>query len=131
VSDLEESRRYLEFNKASSGIVIGGNYLRNQNEKATLRQLLRQDVESPNGMLKSFANIKNVRFLLTKTGQSYTKQQELRDQWLVSSLLVRGRRYSVVAFLGSREGDQEGLASNLTAKQVFEPIMAEIVDSLD
>ena len=131
VSDLEEGRRYLEFNKAKSGIVIGGNYLRTQNEKATLRKLMRNDIEGSGGRLKSLANIKNVRFLLTKSGRSYTKEQKLRDHWLVSTLLIRGRRYSVVAFLGSVEGDQKGLAAELTEKRVFEPIMAEIVDSLD
>ena len=88
-------------------------------------------MEAPNAKLKSLAKIKNVRFLLTKTGQSYTKEQELRDHWLVSSLIIRGRRYSVVAFIGSLEGDQQGLAVKLTAKQAFDPIMAEIVDSLD
>ena len=131
VSDLKEGKRYLEFNKASSSIAIGGNYLRTQNDKATLRELLRYDTDNKGGALTSFRNIKNVKFLLTKTGQSYTKQQKLRDQWLIANLLIRGRRYSVVAFLGSLGADQDGLASKLTAQQVFTPIMAEIVDSLD
>jgi hypothetical protein len=131
VSDLEQGRRYLEFNKASSDLAISGNYLRTQNDKATLRQLLRYDTDSTDGELKSFRNIKNVRFLLTKTGQSYTKLQKLREQWLVTSLLVRGRRYSVVAFVGSVDADQAGLATKLRAEQIFTPILAEIVDSLD
>ena len=131
VSDLDEGRRYLEFNKTSSSIEAIGDYLRTQNSKATLRQLLSYDVNSKNARLKSLKSIKNVRFLLTKTGQSYTKQQKLRDHWLIASVLIRGRRYSMVAFIGSLAADQAGLAETLTAEQIFEPIVAGIIDSLD
>jgi len=131
VTDLEAGKRYLEFNRANSDIAVGGNYLRTQNAKASLRQLLSYDVNNEDGVLKSLRNIKNGKFLLTKTGQSYTKLQTLRDHWLVSSVLIRGRRYSVSAFVGAPVTDQEGLAKKLTAAQIFRPIMAEIIDSLD
>ena len=131
VSDLDEGRRYLQFNKARSGVAISGNYLRTRNAKAALRQLLGFDINSKNAALKPLRDLKNIRFLLTKTGQSYTKQQTLRDQWLVASVVIRGRRYSISAFVGSPTTDQPGLAKALTAAQVFHPIMAEIMDSLD
>ena len=130
VSDLETKKRYLEFNKSISEIAIKENYVKSQNAKAGLRQLLSFDLNSQNAALKSLRDIKNTKFLLTKTGQSYTKVQTLRDHWLVASVLVRGRRYSVSAFVGSPTG-QVGLAKKLTAEQVFRPIMVEIMDSLD
>ena len=131
VTDLEENRRYLEFNKSNSAIAISENYLRTENAKASLRSLLSFDINSKDGLLKPLTDLKNIRFLLTKTGQSYTKQQTLRDHWLVASVLIRGRRYSVSAFVGSPATDQVGLAKKLTAAQLFRPIMAEIMDSLD
>lgn len=131
VTDLEAEKRYLEFNKTNSDIKVSGNYLRTQNAKASLRKMLNYDTDSKDAALKSLRNLKNVRFLLTKTGQSYTKLQTLRDHWLVASVLIRGRRYSVSAFVGSPTTDQQGLAKKLTAAQVFRPIMAEIIDSLD
>ena len=131
VSDLEEGRRYLEFNKKSSAITISKNYLRTQEAKSSLRQLLTYDFNSKNGALKSLRNIENGRILLAKTGQSYTKQQTLRDHWLIASVLIRGRRYSVSAFVGSPTTDQKGLAKQLSAGALFRPIMAGIIDSLD
>ncbi|MGB1309835.1 MAG: hypothetical protein ACPG47_01425, partial [Leucothrix sp.] len=76
-------------------------------------------------------NIKNSKFLLTKIGQSYTKQQRLRDHWLVTNVLIRGRRFSVSIFVGGATADQNGLAQKLSARRLFSPILAEIVDSLD
>lgn len=131
VTDLEAGKRYLEFNKANSDIAVSGNYLRTQKAKASLRELLNYDFNSKNASLKPLRNLKNVRFLLTKTGQSYTKQKMLRDHWMVASVLIRGRRYSVSVFVGSPAAAQEGLAKKLTAAQIFRPIMAEIIDSLD
>ena len=131
VSDLKEGRRYLEFNKTNPSVNITGNYLRTQNAKATLRQLMRADTESSKGALKSFNKLRYAKFLLTKTSRSYTKEQQLRDHWLVASVLIRGQRYSVSAFVGSEKSDQQGLAKQLSADQLFGPIMAEIVDSLD
>ena len=131
VSDLEEGRRYLEFNQSNSNIAVDENYLKTQNAKASLRRLLSYDINSDDAELKILRNLKNIRFLLTKTGQSYTKQQTLRDQWLVASVLIRGRRYSVSAFLGSPTASNVGLAKQLSAAQVFYPIMAEIMDTLD
>ena len=131
VSDLDEGKRYLEFNKSNSEIAISGNYLKTQNSRAAMRELLGYDINSKNAELKSLRDLKNIRFLLTKTGQSYTKQQALRDQWLVASVIIRGRRYAISAFVGSPTTDQAGLAKQLTAGQTFRPIMAEIMDSLD
>ena len=131
VTDLDEKRRYLEFNKSDSKVMISKNYLRTENAKASLRQLLGHDLNSKNASLKPLRELKNIRFLLTKSGQSYTKQKELRDHWLVASVLIRGRRYSVSAFVGSPSSDQKGLAKKLTPAQVFRPILAEIADSLD
>jgi len=131
VSDLDEERRYLQFNKFNSDIAINNNYLRTKNSKAGLRTLLSYDINGKDAALKPLRDLKNIRFLLTKTGQSYTKQQTLRDHWLVASVLIRGRRYSISVFVGSPTTDQVGLAKKLTAAQIFYPIMAEIMDSLD
>ena len=132
VSDLAAGKRYLEFNKTDSEVVLNGKYLRTQNDKATLRQLLRFEIENKAGPLKSLTKIKNVKFLLTKTGQTYTKLGSVRDNWLVAKLLIRGRRYSVVAFLGSPDTNpQAGIAEKLPVAQIFKPIMTAIADSLD
>ncbi|RVU83783.1 hypothetical protein EOL70_13225 [Leucothrix sargassi] len=131
VTDLQERRRYLEFSKIPSPIAINGNYLRTTESKTFLKQLLNYEVNPRNGALKSLASINNVRFLLTKSGQSYTKQQALRDQWLVASVLIRGKRYSISAFVGSPISDGEGLANKLSAADIFTPVVSEIVADLD
>lgn len=131
VTDLQERKRYLEFTKIPSPIAINGNYLRTPESKTFLKQLLTHDVNPRTGPLKSLRKLKNVRFLLTKSGQSYTKQQVLRDQWLVASVLIRGKRYSISAFVGSPVSASGGLASNLSAADIFNPIVSEIVADLD
>jgi hypothetical protein len=131
VTDLQERKRYLEFSKIPSPIAINGNYLRTTESKTFLKQLLNYDVNLRTGALKSFRKLNNVRFLLTKSGQSYTKQQALRDQWLVASVLIRGKRYSISAFVGSPVSDSNGLANKLSAADIFNPIVSEIVADLD
>lgn len=131
VSDSRENRRYLEFSETPSSISLSGNYLRTQASKETLKKLLADETKAKTGSLKALLNISNIRFLSTKTGQSYTKQQALRDQWLVASVSIRGKRYSISAFVGSAADDQNGLAEELNAAEMFYPIVAEIVDSLD
>lgn len=131
INDLGESRRYLDFGKSPSQITIVGNYLRTATAKATLRQLLQYEITPPDGALHLFSRLTNAKFLLTKSGQSYTKQQILRDQWLLASVIIRGQRYSVSVFVGSPIADEAGLAENLIAARLLFPIMAEIVDSLD
>ena len=131
VSDLQQSRRYLEFSETPSKISLSGNYLRTQSAKETLKILLSDELNAKTGSLKELRKLRNIRFLSTKSGQSYTKQQALRDQWLVASVVIRGKRYSISAFVGSAVDDQSGLADKLNAAEMFFPIMAEIVDSLD
>lgn len=131
VTDMQQSRRYLEFSETPSGIKLSGNYLRTQDAKETMKQLLADELNSNTGSSKELLRLSNIRFLSTKTGQSYTKQQALRDQWLVASVMVRGKRYSISAFVGSAVDDQSGLADRLKAAEMFFPIMAEIIDSLD
>ena len=131
VTDMQESRRYLEFSETPSGIKLSGNYLRTQDAKETMKQLLASELNSSTGSSKELLRLSNIRFLSTKTGQSYTKQQALRDQWLVASVVIRGKRYSISAFVGSAVDDQSGLADRLRAAEMFFPIMAEIIDSLD
>lgn len=131
INDLGENRRYLDFGKSPSQITIVGNYLRTADAKATLRKLLQFETNPPDGALQPFTRLSNAKFLLTKSGQSYTKQQVLRDQWLLASVIIRGQRYSVSVFVGSPTTDEAGLADNLIAARLLSPIMAEIVDSLD
>ncbi|PWQ98894.1 hypothetical protein [Leucothrix arctica] len=131
VTDLQERKRYLEFSKIPSPIVINGNYLRTNESKTFLKQLLNYDVNTKTGPLKSLRKLNNVRFLLTKSGQTYTKQLALRDQWLVASVLIRGKRYSISAFVGSPVSDGGGLANKLSAADIFTPIVSEIVADLD
>jgi len=131
VTDLQERKRYLEFSKIPSPIAINGNYLRTTESKTFLKQLLNYDVNPRTGPLKSLRRLNNVRFLLTKSGQSYTKEQALRDQWLVASVLIRGKRYSISAFVGSPVSDRNGLAGKMTAADIFNPIVSEIVADLD
>jgi len=131
VTDLQERKRYLEFSEIPSPIAINGKYLRTTESKTYLKQLLNYDVNPRTGPLKSLRKLNNVRFLLTKSGQSYTKQQALRDQWLVASVLIRGKRYSISAFVGSPVSDSNGLAEKLSAADIFTPIMSEIVADLD
>ncbi|MGB1311006.1 MAG: hypothetical protein ACPG47_07320, partial [Leucothrix sp.] len=45
-SDLDEDRRYLEFNKTNSSIDLSDHYLRTQSAKTSLRQLLSFDTNS-------------------------------------------------------------------------------------
>ena len=131
VTDLQQARRYLEFSETASTLSLSGNYLRTPSSKESLKRLLNNETKSRGGALSKLGLLPNVRFLLTKTGQSYTKQQALRDQWLVATVMIRGKRYSISAFVGSALDSQEGLASQLSAAQIFYPIMAEIIDSLD
>lgn len=131
VTDLQERKRYLEFSKIPSPIAINGQYLRTTESKTFLKQLLNYDVNPRTGPLKSLRKLNNVRFLLTKSGQSYTKEQALRDQWLVASVLIRGKRYSMSAFVGSPVNDSNGLANKMTAADIFNPIVSEIVADLD
>ena len=131
VTDMQQSRRYLEFSETPSSIKLSGNYLRTQKAKETLKTILSDELNTSTGSLKELLKLRNIRFLSTKSGQSYTKQQALRDQWLVASVVIRGKRYSISAFVGSAVDDQSGLADKLNAAEMFFPIMAEIVDSLD
>lgn len=131
VSDMLENRRYLEFSETPSTVELSGQYLRTQDSKDTLKKLLSHETNAVNGSLRELRRIRNIRFLSTKTGQSYTKQQALRDQWLLASVMIRGQRYSISAFIGSSAENQEGLAARLNAAEMFYPIMAEITDSLD
>ncbi|PWQ92792.1 hypothetical protein [Leucothrix pacifica] len=131
VTDMEQSRRYLEFSETPSTIRLNGNYLRTQAAKETMKQLLTHELNNRDGSLKELLRLRNIRFLSTKSGQSYTKQQALRDQWLIASVVIRGKRYSISAFVGSAVDDQAGLADRLKAAEMFFPIMAEIIDSLD
>ena len=131
VTDMQQGSRYLEFSETPSSIRLSGNYLRTQVAKETLKKLLSDELDTKTGSLKELRKLRNIRFLSTKSGQSYTKQQALRDQWLVASVVIRGKRYSISAFVGSAVDDQSGLADKLNAAEMFFPIMAEIVDSLD
>ncbi|PID45090.1 MAG: hypothetical protein CSB47_10055 [Proteobacteria bacterium] len=131
VSNIQQQRRYLEFSEAPSAVRLRGHYLRTQASKDTLKQLLSLEMQAGTGRLRTLRNIKNIRFLSTKTGQTYTKQQAVRDQWLLANVLIRGKRYSISAFVGSAADDPRGLAEQLSVAGMFYTIVSEIADSLD
>ncbi|KHD08009.1 hypothetical protein PN36_10165 [Candidatus Thiomargarita nelsonii] len=106
-------------------------YLKTDAAKSFIKQTLSAPVYSKKGTLRSFKQIKGVRFLLIKSGtaQTYDKRK-VKDKLVVGSMEIKGEIYTFTILVGTKAEDKEGLAYKVSHSSLMMPIMREIVRSL-
>jgi membrane peptidoglycan carboxypeptidase len=105
-------------------------YLKKDSAKTFVKTVLSAPIYFKTGTLRSFQMIKNVKFLLAKSGTHTTINGNIKDKWVVGSMIVNGKIYTFSVLVGVSEFDGNGLAKKVRHSQLMMPIVREIVKSL-
>ncbi len=107
-------------------------YLKEESARKFVKSVLSAPVYKEGGTLRSLKNIKNVKFLLAKSGTQETSDgKNTKDKWVVGSMIINREIYSFVVLIGTRYEDKNGLIKTIRHSQLMTPIVREVVKSLN